>query len=70
MKAGSEIRLSDLRKDFEEFLKKDFPSAYETRDKDGLKTWVDFAYSCYLEGTRQANVKSLELIKMLESKIK
>lgn len=60
--------MSELQTNFEEFLKKDFPTAFENKDKHGVKLWVDFAYSCYLEGTKQANIKSLELIKTLESK--
>jgi len=60
--------MNELQTKFEEFLKKDFPAAFENRDTHGIKLWVDFAYSCYLEGAKQANIKSLELIKMLESK--
>lgn len=60
--------MSNLRTAFEEFLKKDFPSAFQNKDKHGINTWVDFAYSCYLEGAKQADIRSLELIDMLEEK--
>lgn len=60
--------MSDLREEFENFIEQDFPSAFANKNKHSIKTWVDFAFSCYLEGTKQANIKSLELIKMLEKR--
>lgn len=62
--------MSDLRAEFERFIEQDFPSAFANKNKHGIETWVDFAFSCYLEGKKQANIKSLELINMLESKTK
>ena len=58
------------RKEFEEFLKECFPAAYAVKDKHGASMWVDFAFSCYCEGIKSANVKALELIDFLEETTK
>lgn len=60
--------MSDSREDFDAFLERDFPSAYRERNKHGTNVWVDFAFSCYLQGVKSANNKSMELIQMLEEK--
>lgn len=62
--------MNTTRKEFEEFLQKAFPAAYAVKHKHGTSTWVDFAFSCYCEGIKSANVKALDLINFLEEKTK
>ena len=60
--------MSELRKDFEDFLKKDFPTAFKYMNNNAIDSWIEFGYSCYLEGQSKANKNSLKLIEMLEEK--
>lgn len=61
--------MNSLKEDFEAFLKKDFPTAYKSKEETSVKMWVDFAFQCYLEGRRKGNEVTLDLIKTFEGKI-
>ena len=60
---------NDLRKQFDEFLQKDFPAAYASRNKHGIDVWIDFAFQCYLQGRSDSNMNALGLLEAFEKKV-
>lgn len=60
---------NNLRQQFDEFLQKDFPAAYASRNKHGTDVWIDFAFQCYLQGRSDSNMNALGLLEAFEKRV-